>query len=225
MFNSINNFICWAHRKAEAYRSRGFALVCMFTCLSFGCSDDKATNDLEKEELRGRVSKFTERLYEVKDSFGEIEVVEMTQFSSFSSDNFDKSFNKRGNITEINKYDPRRKTSTKIVFQYDGEGNKIEETLYDSKNKALKKDIYIFDDRGNKVEDVFQYSGEEPFTMMKYEYDDLDRKVEEVSFMDNEVSGRSTFQYDRYGNLTKMIHFRPDGSIYFTGIYKFEPGS
>jgi hypothetical protein len=139
----------------------------VFCCNSEEKSSQKE-NDLEEENLLGRVQVVTESAYEGVEEFGKIEKgdlerttiskydkrgnkIEYVQYNNDSSVyiSFKQTFDEKGNLVEDILAYTLIELDRKRIYKYDDKGIRIESTNYNAKGRAESKTIYKYDDRGN----------------------------------------------------------------------------
>lgn len=220
---------------------RTFILIILSLFL-FAFIGNKPKNDLEKQNLKGKVKSVIESTFFAKAGmFGKLQ-------KDGLMDKYKYVFNNAGEETERIKYDTTSnrdvpietiiykydsndnlierydKRGDSIVFKYDNSKHVIEEENFDS-NKLVYKVTYKYDDRGNKIEKR-EYSHENKLESSKvYKFDRSGNETEAYNHYFN-IQGTSdsrvTYKYDNRNNKIEKDSYEPDSVLKWKGTYKYD---
>ena len=113
-----------------------------------GCAlANSKKNDLNKDNLNGKVKSVSETVYSTVLKFGEITKGALHYKAIFKYDD-------NGNRIEGSIYDSNGDFGSKYTFKYDGNGNQIERAEYDTNGNLKIKAIYKYDVNGNQTEKI-----------------------------------------------------------------------
>lgn len=212
--------------------------------------ENDSKNDLEEENLKGRVRSVVEKSYDAEEKFGEAIKTELYQQKDYY-------FNEQGDFTEerhrlsrsnpdyfsygetIFQYDQQgniiEKKSEwissgffgeikhKYTYKYDNIGNKMEENYYNSEGELSSKEVYKYDGRGNKMEKNWYNSKGELKSKYTYKYDGKGNKTEENSYnSERKLSSKKVCKYDSKGNKTEEIEYNSEGKIEEKYVYVYD---
>jgi len=194
-------------------------------------SSQKDDTDWAELNLSGKVKSITSTSYEAEEKFGEIVISEIRTESESrtpAAEPIEKiTFNKKGNIIEINRYGSDGSLASKSTYKYDDEGNRIELNRYDSDGNLSWKETYKNDNEGNRIE-MNTYGSDGSLSWKRtYKYDDEGNKIEisiyEHRFgRDGNFFGKSTYKYDDEGNRIEINRYGSDGSLASKITYKYD---
>ena len=196
--------------------------------LNADTSQERKKTDLEKAELKGKVSRLWQQNYSYYGDFDESEKQKVETSETL--------FDKRGNAVQFVLYDRHGdieeiETSTKndqgnpieIVtrdyygskkskFLYDDQGNVsvIESANYDSKDKLQywNRYTYSYDSKGNKLEESVYDKDGNLRLIYTCAYDSKGNKLQEVKYDDDgEIRHKNSFKYDSRGNKIEKLRY------------------
>jgi hypothetical protein len=205
--------------------------------LASSCNRSKTENDLDEEQLVGKVKSVRTTHYSVKSNFGKIEKSE--RFSeSWDKDTyaiFDENsmilqktyFQSDGKVAYqiINEYDNKGK-KTKYSFYFEGELSEFFTYKYDENGLLNESDRYTlengliwvvkhkYDQRGFLIEEDRHDKNGNLIYAWYYKLDKKGNKIEEkLTQFPSEETYLQTFSYDKKSNLTERIDYSSDGRI------------
>lgn len=208
-------------------------MFCLFSCDTTA----QKKNDLQRQNLKGKVKSVKQFSYEVVEKFGEITKginigwSEDDNSLSLYDDkgnlieenlyNYDRilllkyknQYDDKGNLIEGNWYNPDGTLGFKSKYQYNDKGNKIEENWYDSDGKLIGKVKVQYDEKGNVIEETRYNSNGKLSSKSKYLYDDEGNKIEENWYNADGILGskyKYQYKYDQQGNWTEQIEYEND---------------
>lgn len=182
--------------------------ILLATCLLLlaGCGTDAKKNDLQRENLKGKIASYSEYYYLAKVKFGEVVKGELLEVRKFT-------YNPRGNRTEINQYDPSGVLWYKLKYKYDPQGNRTEANWYDSEGRFFAKAKFKFDDKGNCVETM--YHNVTAFLLnhkLKSKFDPQGNRTEDNIYgLSGELISKTKYKYNDKGNCTEETQYNSSG--------------
>ena len=178
-----------------------------------------SANDLDKENLKGKVSTISAETYSLVQKFGIWIHNSITGLSLYS-------YNSRGNIFEKADYSAEEMSGIKIILTHNDKGNKTEQAYYNADGTLSGKFIYAYDDKGNRIEQSYYNAGGPLSNKRLYTYDDNGNQTEVAYYngdgtLENKFS--LTLKYDKTGNWISQItghEVFKFGKTYFEPIYE-----
>lgn len=172
-------------------------LILLFPIIIFGCSKLKAENDLEKENLKGKIKSIKYTAYVAIEKFGEIEKGEVLSFFK----NEETFYNKDGFITEKIKFNGDFTVRETKKISYNEEYKPTEENYFDKNNQLLRKIKYHYVDTLISQENTYNSDGK-LIRNIKYQYDKNNNKIkEETTDSTGNQSKLFLYEYDQNKNL------------------------
>lgn len=197
-------------------------------------------NDLEKNDLIGKVKIIEEKNYITSEKFGKVIKLKLqdwriTTFNILGNIIEEKIFDENGKINSISriKYDKENNIIEKTFvgggnseigkYIYDKNGNNIEFTYYHNNDEISFKQINKFDQKNNLIDHRFyEYNGNlRDKTLSKYNDNGLVIETKEYSSNGTYIvfSSKKTKEYDEKGNLIVEKNYDEKGNLEF--IYKY----
>jgi hypothetical protein len=227
-----------------------FSLLIIGITLLYSCLNNKTeiNNDLNKQNLKGRVHRVTETLYTASEmKFGEISKIDKMQ-------EFIYLYNERGYITENSMTNPFSSKFYKTTYKYNNSENLVEECSFipekdvpESRttniynDKSLMKEticygtdgtlnyryLYKYDNKGKKLQDDAFNSEGKLLKKVIYKNDDSENLIEECSYSaEGKLRRKITYKYDEMKNQIEMCSYNNDGELYCKSSTKyFENGT
>ena len=172
-------------------------LILLFPILIFGCSKLKAENDLDNENLKGKVKSIKYTAYKASEKFGEIEKGEIISFFK----NEETFYNKAGFITEKVKFNEDFTVRATKKISYNEKYKPTEENYYDNNNQLLGKTKYQYVDTLINQENTYNSNGK-LIRKIKYQYDKNNNAIkEETTDSTGNQSKLFLYEYDQNKNL------------------------
>jgi|SRR5690554_1421603 len=204
------------------------SVLMLFSSCNENNLEKDSKNDLEEENLKGKVRRIIENSYYAEYKFGEPQKGEKIfgqsedlfneqgmliekRFTNIFGDRVIKKYNDRGLELETILFNEEGGLNSKTIYQYDKDGNRIERAQYDSKGKLERKEATKYDENGNRIEKVRYNSNGKIEYKESVRYDDkgneteinyyeLDKLVEKEEYV---------YKYDNEGNKIEE-----EGSLY-----------
>lgn len=173
-------------------------------------------NDLEKENIKGKVSFIEEMEYNSLEKNGKIEKGDLLDKQNYK-------YNDSGNITELN-YIGIDIFGWKMTYIYNEFGIKIEGNTFDNNGVLVHKINYKFDQKGYLIEEnYYSESIDDISHTYTYKYDDRGNMIE-INYYISEsgLYSKSTYNYDESGNRIEANYFNKDGVINTKATFKYD---
>lgn len=194
--------------------------ISLSSCNNFG----QQKNDIQKQELNGKVKYITVNSFAATEKFGEIVKGEKligspNNINGYFDNNEEITFNEKGyKITEKNGF---------INFKY----------LYNTKNQIIEindfskdggeiysKKTYIYIKDKLKEENVYNYK---PYKSLSEkvinDYDELGNMIKSTNYnKDGKFSSKVIFKYDKYGNQIEMKILDSINETSYLSRYKYD---
>jgi hypothetical protein len=118
---------------------------------------------------------------------------------------------------------------SRTIFKYDEYKNVIESINIDNGNRYYGKTTYKYDENKNIIEEINFNNDNTIYDRYKYQYESSGRLVEMKRFfpgMDEEGQSimriyKTTYEYDKYGNLKEEINFDEFNKPQYKTVYKY----
>ncbi len=206
--------------------------------LFLSCNNSsEVKNDLEKQNLNGRVKSITENSYRAVEKFGEIVKGEKLVDKIFNKENRLTTFNEKGYETESLvgfwpakfKYNENNQkieenwydSDTKIFYKYNDKGFIVESNNYYKKGLVQKVKI-VCDEEGNEIErNSYDTNGKLDY---KQKNTFKDGKLIETKEYDGDgtLSSSTKRKYDENGNETENIIYDSYGEVSLKSTCKYD---
>jgi hypothetical protein len=213
--------------------------------LGYNFSKQTRKTDVEKEGLKGRVSRIKTSTCElvtkdnrtIQDCF-DISVTEYN-YDGFITGKYD--YKKDGSLRVATVYEYQGGNLIKKIDQWDdrtyiitcksdGNGNIIEEYSRDVRGDINSKTVFKYDDSGNIIEIEFfinHIDGEQLESQFRYTYlyDANGNIIEDKRFEgQNSFSAKTRYLYNSIGDLVELRIYNPDGKLetVATSVYKID---
>lgn len=183
--------------------------------------------DLLKHDLKGKVQSYKEMSYKAVELwYGKI-TKDTKENSEFSNNDYQRKYDKIGNLIEENCYLSDGGLYNKQIFKYDETGNLIEENHYESSGRRYSQMNYKYDDKGNLIEGRQHRSDNTLYDKQTYKYNKkgnligIDRYNSSAILYEKQIN-----KYDAKGNLVEEISYDSDGCMQSQVSYVYsEKGS
>ena len=181
------------------------------------CNTEK--NDLERDELKGRVAEFTEKNHSIEYRPGKsIKKLVRTKITKYDSsgnrideqeyrygaffNKYIQRFNNTGNRKINTKYNPDNNHQSK----YSNMGNTVTNTLDDS---FYSKEIYKYNKNGDIIEWKSYKSNGSLFSKYLYKYDKNRNMIEDIFYgVDGLIKWKNIYNYDKNGKIKKKTVYK-----------------
>lgn len=152
-------------------------------------------NDVQKGQ---KVEQQLEREYSF-DKKGNI--TEVNLFNTEEEYKVTPKFDKNGLKTSIKQYDKDGELIMTNEMEYDNQGNETEIMVFDGEGNVMKKETYDFDEQGNKTKSNKFVTAKKIDTVIKHTYNQKNLKTHsETLNAQGEVIVEKDFKYDDKGN-------------------------
>ena len=223
-----------------------FSILMLFSSCTESHLEEDTKNDLEKENLKGKIRLIHQNSYYTKETFGEVTKTDLYEQidSYFNEHGYLTKENKRYNSSNVFSYEKRTfqhdeqnniielnyetdsrfgKSKGKTTYKYDSKGNKLEENWYNSKGELEYKYTYKYDSKGNKVEKNSYNSEEKLKERIVYKYDAKGNEVETIGYdSEGKFEGKIVYEYDDKGNKIAEIQYNSEGKFGEKFIYEYD---
>jgi len=219
-----------------------FIVLCSFiNTYKFPLNLTPFKNDLEIENIKGKVKSTTENVYTSVEKFGQY------QRNKFSSRNV-SNYNIQGYLIGFARYSEDGSTSLKgeVIYKYDSQKNIIEQyrkyedgTIvnqhsykYNSKGlkierydhgyqkKIVSKIIYVYDSENNIIEEKKYKEGDLQSNII-YKYDGKNNLILKKMLKNNKLVSETNYKYNSDYNLIEEIELSPIGNSQYKSTYKY----
>jgi YD repeat-containing protein len=138
-----------------------------------------------------------------------------------------KTYDTKGNLTEELVYRWDGAQCWKHVYTYDERGRKTTYTNYDlidGREWPAERHVYKYDDKGDLIEDGSYYGDGSLKEKSSYThvYGPDGKKTEESRHREDLLSGRTTYLYDKNGNLVEQTNFDAEGALSQREIWRYD---
>lgn len=183
-----------------------------------GCDlrkEKEVKNDLQKQELKGKVKSVVQKVYTGSEKFGEVEK-DSVFCDIFSTDCNKSYYNEFGNKTIV-EYDSHILLG-KGVFTYDNQQFLIESKNFDREGKLFQKDVYKNNENGKPFE-MNSYINDTLFHKVITKYDSKHNVIERCTYRENgNLEKEEKYKYNENGDLIEKIITNSDiGFEYIDG--------
>ena len=173
-------------------------------------------SDTHKAKLAGDVKHVVEELY--------------TQETPNTRIVTTRTFDKNGNLLErgtalVYKDASKKNSAQRTVLTRNISGQITHVNAYQDDGSLFLTEVNTYDTQGNLTEKVSQRPNTSVKETWAYTYDRSGNKVEEQYSVGGVLRTRSAFDYNRRGKLIKSVSYRPDGSIEYSAIDKYDDQS
>ena len=189
--------------------------------LLWGCHSSEFKNELERENLRGKVKTIRRTPYKAVEKYGEVTKGEIDRgwFTDYSY----RIFNEKGNLIENQDFYSSGELMDKTIYKYDN-FNKIEEEIVSGSDGDIKKKItFRYDEKANLIRKTEYKPDGSLIVKENYKYNERD-KVIEVQDINSEgvPADRWIYKYNNKGKRIEANRYKPDGNLYEKIIYDYD---
>lgn len=167
-----------------------------------------SANDLDKENLKGKVSIVKSEEFPFIQKFGEW--VQGPRESLYID-----TYDDNGNLIESSRETPffTQNGQTRYTYKFDEAGNNTEKSYYDLDGALIQKEFYSYDEAGNRTEfSCYRPDGTLNWKYL-YIYDNNSKCTEQSWFnTDGTLNIKFLYTYDDQGNK-KVLTYDSDGSM------------
>lgn len=198
----------------------GFWTICALAITLCSCTDKKE-NDLDTTGLKGNVRYIREISYE---AFGNADtLVQGGIIDRQGSENSFTSYNEKGYITDIVKYDQNNEVKYKWRFHYEKNGTKqISAKRYQAKDGQNDSTSYSYDKHGNATLYIRYDQDGKIKNRTLSDYNKNGKVVAEKVFSwDNLVQRSASFKYKK-GKLIEGKSYDGDGKLLVRSLYSYD---
>lgn len=180
-----------------------------------GCSQNinkEEKTDVEKMNLKGKISQIIEQSYFTENKFGSIH---KTEFINEVIYNFDKNGNlvKEENRSSI--------TKNKKVIKFDDFNRVVEKLEYNAEDVEFRKETFKYDSQSNLIEKCNYYSGDLESKYI-FNYDNRNNKIEETSYYRKEIDSKIKNKYNDENKLIEELFFDELGKLNLKIVHKYD---
>lgn len=183
-------------------------------------------NDLQRENLKGKVKSVKQGFYEAFEKFGEIVKGEKTlEQDGF---NYSISYNEEGHRVEEVWYNGgNRGVKAKFMYKYNDSGLVEKADVVDGyTNELFLQTTYKYDEKGNQIEENWYKSNDGSLVYkILYKYDEKGNQIEKNEYnSDGSLDGKITYEYDSNNNLIQQRKYNSKGKLWkeYTYTYEFD---
>jgi hypothetical protein len=175
--------------------------------ITFGCSNNKEEEetDLKKENLNGPVSSVSFRQYSVVDKFGEL-IKGKSKIMKNGWESIITDYKRDGKIVFI-----KNSIFGMMVnewFFYDKNNHLIRIDYMNSDSVKSRSRNYIYNKENVLIEiNDFYVESLKTVLVKKLSYNKLGQRVKEINFSNGNITDKTTFEFDEYGNEIKLQYF------------------
>ncbi|MES2430185.1 MAG: hypothetical protein V4556_04555 [Bacteroidota bacterium] len=184
-------------------------LVFMITFIS-GCTEKRSVkNDLQLDELKGKVRSVKTVYHNAAEKFGEITATDLKERGiEFTY------YNEKGFRTALNSYDAEGNAEEKIFYKYDEKNNLIEKITSNAEGGLENKVVYKYDENGNLSEqNIYGPDGKLDKKIIA-KNDKKGNALEEAFYKENgSVDKKIIYKNDNNGNPLDHIAYKPSGAV------------
>lgn len=187
-------------------------LICLATSI-FSMAQQKKT-DIQKENLKGQVKSIKEIPYEAEKQDGKI--IKTNYYNEYNVFKYDNN----GNLIEKILHRDSITLSDKYIHQYDSKNNLTETIIIDNDGEKSKI-IYKYNDKNYLIEEKL-YSLDDDFSAYDYyKYDENGNKIEEISYINNKLSSKLVYSYNKENLIESICHYSRNGEKDMKTSYKY----
>ena len=194
----------------------------LISLILFSCSiSNEIKNDLEKQNLQGKVKSITQNTFNAIDKFGEI-VKGEKYFNKFIGET-SNSYSLENSYTEFNKNGFLIKSleSSWVRFFYDKNNRLIEDRYYHDGFITYNSNKYKYDEKGLLLE-INSFSNQKLDSLIfkkKYIYDIEGNNIEQNFYNSKgELDGKSKIKYHN-NEIVEIKNYNEDGTCWNKDIY------
>lgn len=186
-------------------------------------AESAATNDWQREELRGRVRSFTLIGFTVTNVDGAVR--------TNSTGKTVRTYDERGLGISVVRFAADGSILLRRHFRYDSRGQWIEWTQeghdpneYSGMNgRRVGRSVRAFDARGNLANRAWYDSDGKLIARDEYRYDGLGRSIEDIGYReDDAVHHGYVYQHDAQGRRVETILYKPGGILWSRATFAYD---
>jgi hypothetical protein len=212
-------------------------LMVLSNFIMISCEKKSNKNDLEKENLKGRIISVKELRYNVSEKFGEPvkgdnaceglntcgilkkyndlgNEIEFSEYNSYGIAFITKiKYNEKNQKVEQNRYTPEE---GKLVMQFKSKYNLVGNCIELSSDLGYveKKE---YDENNNLIKELVKYAQASKFIESSNFYNEKNEMIRKTY-----TEGKTEYTYFEDGNIKDETYYNKDGSIQIKGSYTYQ---